>query len=515
MNSHGRKNEQNGVAIGCLNMSCVSRNPWLRRIRRHFLVLSVCLFLAMLTGCMVGPDFQNPQMQVPDRWTGSTGEPSGSPITLAEQDLARWWSVFNDETLSSLVERAVDSNLDLKQAEARIRQARAARGVASSGFWPTADSGGSFRRSRVPARTVNGGTEGVISNNYDAGFDAGWELDIFGGVRRGIEAAAADIEAAVEARRDVLVTLTAEVARNYIDLRTYQQRIAVVRKNLQAQQHSAKLTRQRFDAGFVSRLDVVNAEAQVATTAAQIPLLETSTRQSVYNLGFLIGREPSALLQELSPFSEIPAAPPSVPAGIPSDLLRRRPDIREAEAQIHAATARIGVATADLFPKFSMTGAFNFQSGSLSSWFDWTGHGWSFGPSVQWQIFAGGRIRANIELQKAFEEQSMIAYRQTVLGALQEVENALIASANEQEHRRALTEAVVANRKAVSLATQLYVEGQTDFLNVLNAQRSLYASEDSLIQSNGAVSTNLIALYKALGGGWQADSIPIDDLHTR
>jgi multidrug efflux system outer membrane protein len=298
--------------------------------------------------------------------------------------------------------------------------------------------------------------------------------------------------------------LTAEVARNYVDLRVFQQQIAIARQNLQAQQHSAKLTRQRFEAGFVSGLDVANADAQVATTAAQIPLLEASSRQAIYNLGVLLGREPAALLEELSPVSEIPAVPPSVPVGIPSDLLRRRPDIRQAEAEIHAATARIGVATADLFPKFNLTGAVGFQAGSLGSLFDWISRFWSFGPSISWQVFASGRNLSNIELQKAFEEESLIVYRQTVLAALQEVENVLIASAKEQEHRRELAAAVAANRKAVDLATRLYVEGQTDFLNVLEAQRSLYSSEDALTRSNGTVSTNLIALYKALGGGWQA-----------
>jgi multidrug efflux system outer membrane protein len=494
-------------------MPCLSDNPWRRRICRYGPALLIWISLAMVTGCMVGPNFQRPQVQVPAQWTGPTHAPGTRPPTLAEQELARWWGVFQDPILAGLVETAIESNLDLKQAEARIRQARAARGIAASGLGPTVDSSGSFQRRRSPATSTGGGERpgaagsksgGVISNQYQAGFDAGWELDIFGGVRRGIEAADADLQAAVEGRRDVLVTLTAEVARNYVDLRVFQQQIAIARQNLQAQQHSAKLTRQRFEAGFVSGLDVANADAQVATTAAQIPLLEASSRQAIYNLGVLLGREPAALLEELSPVSEIPAVPPSVPVGIPSDLLRRRPDIRQAEAEIHAATARIGVATADLFPKFNLTGAVGFQAGSLGSLFDWISRFWSFGPSISWQVFASGRNLSNIELQKAFEEESLIVYRQTVLAALQEVENVLIASAKEQEHRRELAAAVAANRKAVDLATRLYVEGQTDFLNVLEAQRSLYSSEDALTRSNGTVSTNLIALYKALGGGWQA-----------
>jgi len=244
-------------------------------------LIGVWLCLATVTGCMVGPNFQRPQESVPARWSGPLPPPSPQPATLAEKEMACWWTVFEDQTLTSLIDRAVQSNLDLKLAEARIRQARAARGVAVSGIGPTVDTTGSLGRSRSPEPTSSG-TEGVISNQYQAGFDAGWELDIFGGVRRGIEAAGADLQAAVETRRDVLVTLTAEVARNYIDLRAFQQRIAIGRKNLQAQQHSAGLTRQRFEAGFVSGLDVANAQAQVATTAAQIPLLEASAQQSLY-----------------------------------------------------------------------------------------------------------------------------------------------------------------------------------------------------------------------------------------
>lgn len=476
-----------------------------RRTLRYILALMAWFCLATLTGCMVGPNFQRPQVQVPANWAGPTPTPTTQPATLAEKDLAHWWTVFEDQALTSLVERAVESNLDLKLAEARIRQARAARGVAVSGIGPTVDATSSLRRSQSPGVSdANGGRdmEGSVANQYLVGFDASWELDIFGGVRRGIEAADADLQAAMENRLDTLVTLTAEVARNYIDLRTFQQQIAIARQNLKAQEHSAKLTRQRFQVGFVSGLDVANAEAQVATMTAQIPLLEASAQQTIYSLSVLLGREPAALLQELSPTSEIPAAPPSVPVGIPSDLLRRRPDIRRAEAEIHAATARIGVSTADLFPKFTIFGSVGFQASALSSLVGPVSRFWSFGPSVSWEVFDTGRIQANIELNKALQGQSAIMYRQTVLAALEEVENALIASAKEQEHRKALVDAVAANQKAVELAIKLYIEGQTDFLNVLQAQRSLYASEDSLVQSTRTVSTNLVALYKALGGGW-------------
>jgi len=465
----------------------------------------VWLSLAILSGCMVGPNFQRPQTTLPAEWSGPTVEPR--PVSPAEAELARWWTLFDDPILVSLVDSAVQFNLDLKQAEARIRQARAARGVVAAGIGPTVDAAGDYQRSRS-AGGGNGKSGGVITNQYQAGFDAGWELDIFGGVRRGIEAADADLQAALESRRDVLVTLTAEVARDYIDLRAFQQRIAIARQNLAAQKHTAILTRQRFQSGFAGGLDVANANAQVATTAAQIPLLKSSARQSIYSLSVLLGMDPAALLYELSPAEAIPAAPPSPPPGVPSDLLRRRPDIREAEAEIHAATARIGVATADLFPKFTIFGSAGMRSADFSSWFNWSSRVWSFGPSVSWNVFDMSRTRSNIELQQALQDQALIAYRQTVLNALQEVENALIASAKEVEHRQSLVDAVDANRKAVDLATMVYTQGQTDFLNVLNAQRSLYASEDALVQSTGSVSTNLVALFKALGGGWSETAEP-------
>jgi NodT family efflux transporter outer membrane factor (OMF) lipoprotein len=457
---------------------------------------------ALFIGCMVGPDYRPPQAALPDRWAGPTPGPAAAPPGI---DLARWWTVFDDPTLIALEERAVRSNLDLKLAEARIRQARAARGIAAGALGPTVDGTGAAQRSRSPGLTsswTDGQTRGVVSSFYEAGFDAGWELDIFGGIRRGIEAADADLLSAVENRRNVLVTLTAEVARNYIELRAFQQRIAIAQDNLATQAHSARLTRQRFEGGFASGLDVAIAGAQVATTASQIPFLESAARQSIYALGILLGREPADLIPELAPASPIPAAPPAAPAGVPSDLLRRRPDIRQAEADIHAATARIGVATADLFPKFTITGSAGVRSGDFSSWLSWTQRFYSFGPSASWRVFDTGRTRAAIEEQEALQEQAVIAYQQTLLRALQEVENALIASAKEQERRESLVSAVAANRKAVSLSKTLYAEGQTDFLSVLDAQRSLFVTEEALALSTSAVSTDLVALYKALGGGW-------------
>jgi outer membrane protein, multidrug efflux system len=459
--------------------------------------MNVCLLLLTIlgfSGCLVGPDFQPPQTPVPAAWAG-TDPNTAQPI---DPGIVRWWTVFQDPILTSLVKRATESNLDLQVAESRIRQARAAKAMAVSGLAPTIDAVGSFRRSQSAAS--NNRTPRPTTNLYQVGFDAAWELDIFGGVRRNIEAFDADLAAAVETRRDVWVTLTSDVARNYIELRTFQQQVVITGQNLAAQKRTAELTRKRREGGLDSTLDVANAEALVATTAAQIPSLEQSARISIYSLSVLLGQDPAALMDELSPTQTIPAAPPSVPLGIPSDLLRRRPDIRAAEARIHAATARIGVATADLYPRFQITSSIGYQSDKADALFNSFRRFWTLGPTATWRVFDMGNIGANIELQKALEEESFIMYRQTVLSALQEVENALISSEKEQQRYQALTDAVTANRKAVDLSTLLYTQGQTDFLNVLVAQRALANAEDAQVQSAGTLSTNLIALYKALGG---------------
>jgi NodT family efflux transporter outer membrane factor (OMF) lipoprotein len=409
--------------------------------------------------------------------------------------MREWWKAFHDSTLDSLVQRAVESNLDLQQAELRIRQARATRAIAAGGLWPNVDVSASYRRSR---------STGVGSADfYQVGFDASWELDIFGRVRRGVEAADADIVFAIEDRRDVLVTLLSEVALNYMDLRGFQRQIAIAQKNLETERRSLDLTRRRAAGGFVSGLDVANAEAEVASNESRIPLLEQNVQQVIYSLSVLLGREPGALLTELIADAPIPATPPAVPVGLPSELLRRRPDIRRAEANLHAATARVGVATADLFPRFSLTGSLGTSGSQPKDLVNWDNRFWSIGPSVSWPIFDAGKIRANIGLQTAIQEQLLVGYRSTILLALQDVENALIAYAKEQQHQASLIAAVAANRRALDLATQLYTQGQTSFLDVLLAQRSLLGSEDALVQSERTMATNLIALYKALGGGWE------------
>jgi NodT family efflux transporter outer membrane factor (OMF) lipoprotein len=481
------------------------------------LLLSLTAFgLIIMSGCAVGPDYQRPETEVPQTWDGQkavTAEQS-SKTTTAPVQLVEWWEAFKDPTLSSLVEMAARSNLDVRLAEARIRQSRAALGVAGAPLWPGLSSSLIYERSSSSSAVVTSGgpalaTAGGLRELFQVGLDASWEVDIFGGTRRNIEAAGADLKAAVEDRRDVLITLVGDVGNNYISLRGFQKQLDIARQNLDAQRHTAEITRKRFEAGFVGALDVANADAQVATTQAQIPLLESSARASIYSLGVLLGREPAALAQDLAKAAPIPPNPLEIPVGLPSELVRRRPDIRRAEAQIHAATARIGVATADLFPKFSLTGSFGFSSNDLTKLGNLSNSKfWSFGPTVTWPIFAGGRIMYNIKVQDALQEQALLTYQKTVLTALKDVETALVAYAKEQEHRKSLATAVANNRKAVDLAMKLYVAGKTDFLNVLTAQRSLYTNEDALVQSVRTLDTNLIALYKALGGGWEKQPPP-------
>ncbi len=469
---------------------------------RLIVAISIVLLLA---GCMVGPNFKPPETTVPSQWEGVTEKKAEQPsvVTPTPAELAEWWQTFNDPKLTGLVEEAISTNLDMKLAEAQLRQARAARGVVAGGLWPAVSGSASYER--VHPVSAPGGVSSD-QNLYQAGLDAAWELDIFGGIRRNVESANANIHAAEESLRDVQVSLAAEVALNYVQLRGFQQQIVIAQDNLKAQRHTADITRQRFYAGFVSGLDVANANAQVYTTESQIPVLETSARQSIYALSVLLARPPADMVKDLSETELIPVTPPEIPVGLPSDLLRRRPDIRRAEDQIHSATAQIGVATADLFPKFSLTGAVNWQSSAFDKWFTDPSRSSSFGPSVSWAIFQGGSIVSNIHVQEALRDQAFVTYQKTVLTALQDVENALVAFGKEWEHRKALNDAVVANRKAVNLAMQLYTEGQTDFLSVLDAERSLYASEDALVQSTRNTATDLIALYKALGGGWVVEA---------
>jgi multidrug efflux system outer membrane protein len=478
-------------------------------IMRKGMRLLTSLFSGLLilqAGCMVGPNYHKPKVKVPSQYTGLSQESKNNAglATSASASLAQWWKVFLDPELDSLVSQALQSNLTLQEAQERILQARAARTIAGAGLWPSVNGSASNSTSGSKLISSNPGVSGGPTRNlFQTGLDAAWELDFFGGVRRSIEAAAANLQASIEDSRDVTVTLIAEVAVDYIQLRGLQQQIAIAKKNLQTQKETADITHERFKVGFASGLDTANADAQVASTQSQIPLLEAEEQQMIYSISVLLGREPAALLTELSPASSIPNTPPVVPVGLPSDLLERRPDIRRAEAELHAAAAQVGVARADLFPKFSLTGSGGLQKltqGSLTSLFEGL---WSVGPSLTVPIYNHGSIRANIRAQQAAQQGALIAYHQTILTALQDVESALIGYDKDQQHRVALADAVKSDRVAVDLSRKLYTAGEAEFLNLLTAERDLYAAENGLAQADQAIDTDLIALYKALGGGWQ------------
>ena len=299
---------------------------------------------------------------------------------------------------------------------------------------------------------------------------------------------------------------TGDVARNYLEVRGAQQRLVIASNNISEQAQSIELTRARFKAGLTSELDVRQAEALLATTEATVPTMQTTLKQAVHALGVLLGQPPGALLDELSRTEAIPATPPTVPVGLPSELLRRRPDVRGAERQLAAATADIGVQTAELFPKFSLTGTAGLQSVSASDLFNASSHYWSVGPTVTWRIFDYGRIHAQIKGANARQEQALDTYQQTVLTAFQDVENALVAFANEQARYQALNNSVIANRRSLEIANALYTSGNGDFLNVLDSERSLFGAEDQLVDSQRTVTENLVTLYKALGGGWEIET---------
>jgi NodT family efflux transporter outer membrane factor (OMF) lipoprotein len=470
----------------------------------NLLRISIAPALLALVACTVGPDYVKPNPSLPADWTekGTGLDPATSRATSQAAAVAQWWRTFHDDELTSLIERAAQSNLDLQFAEARIREARGLRSFSTGALLPAVNASGGYSRIRTSENVPLPGA-GTQSNFYQAGFDASWEIDVFGGIRRGIEAADADVDASIESRRDVLVTLLAEVARNYIEVRGLQSELAIAGQNLDAQKKTLDLTQARFQAGRAAELDVVRAQAQVSATASQIPVLESLRIQATHRLSVLLGMEPGSLREELLKPAAIPPPPPEVPVGLPSDLLRRRPDLRRAERELAAQTARIGVATADLYPKFSLTGVFQQQSVTASDFAKWGSRAWSVGPSIQWSLFQGGQIRARIEIENARQEQAAIVYEKSILVALQEVEDALIAFAKEQAHRSELADSVRANEKAVDLSNQRYTQGLVDFLNVLDAQRSLYVSQDALVQSEQRISEHLVVLYKALGGGWQ------------
>jgi len=453
----------------------------------------------VLSGCVtVGPDYVRPDTSLSATWHSELKEGGLIAGEMNPQTPAAWWSTLNDPVLSGLIDRAVSGNLDLKKAKARVREARARRGISQADLFPTLDASGSASWSRS---SENKGT-GKTTDLYSASFDASWELDIFGGVRRSVEASQADLEASYEDLRDVLVSLLAEAALNYVEVRTFQDRLAVAEANLAVQNETCQLTLWRYQAGLSDELAVQQARYNLESTRSQIPTLRTGKEEAMNRIAVLLGEQSGKVHEELKKPVLIPAAPLKVAVGVPADVLRQRPDVRRTERELAAQTARVGVATADLYPKFSLSGSLGLEALSLNGLFSSGTKTATGGSLITWPIFRGGAIRQNIEVQSALQEQTLINYETVVLSALEEVENALAAYAEEQGRRDALRAAEEAAQKAAELAQQKYKSGLTDFNNVLEAQRSLLTFQDQLAQSNGTVTSNFVRLYKALGGGW-------------
>ncbi len=470
--------------------------------------LSAALSLA-LSSCMVGPDFEPPLPVVPETFQNASATLAPELVELA------WWKNFHDPVLESLVERSRVSNLTIAQAQSRILQTRERMIIVQADLFPSLNGSANYSRTGrgdsgggqgvttvVGGQAISGGSGNNIQELYRSGFDAAWEIDLFGRNRRALEAADAELMAAIEDSRAVIVSLTAEVATRYVTLRGLQAQLDVARKNLQVQSGSADIAQKRYAVGFSDMLAVSSIKAEVATTSSQIPNLESQVEQQIYALSVLLGTSPTTLLPELLPPQNIPQVTETLAVGVPSELLRRRPDIRRAEERLHAATAQIGVAVGDLFPQLTLTASLRLQDTIASSSLDWQNHIWNLGAGLVVPIFQGGRLRAAVRLNEAITEEARLQYQQTVLTALQETETSLVALAKERERRVALADAVIHNRRAYDAASALYREGLGDYLNVLTAQRSLFATELLLAQSDQAIANNIIAVYKALGGGW-------------
>jgi NodT family efflux transporter outer membrane factor (OMF) lipoprotein len=424
-------------------------------------------------------------------------------------DLQTWWNVFNDPILEDLIWQCHDSNLDLQIAYARILEARAFLGVASGEYWPNVDATGFYSRDRVSENGLVAPPSGDVdqTNLHSIGVDASWEIDVFGRISRSVESAQASMQASVENYRDVLVSLYSEVAQSYIVLRSLQARIQYTVDNATLQSETLQLTQDRLDAGLVPRLDVEQAKLVLASTESAIPLLRQQEAEAIHRLSVLTGQSPAALYDELSTVSDVPDVPEQVTANLPAELLRQRPDIRRAERVLASQTAEIGVATARLYPIFSLSGTFALEAQQIKDVGDWDSRTWGFGPSMRWNLFDGDRIRSIVNVREAQAEQAMLDYEQTVLLALEDVENAMVAFEREKERLQDLLDSVNAAKESVKLVRELYDNGLTDFQNVLDMQRSLTIQQDLLASSEGAVANNLVRIYSSLGGGWSEESI--------
>ncbi|MDR5817254.1 efflux transporter outer membrane subunit [Caballeronia sp. LZ033] len=491
------------------------------------LALPACLAIA---GCMVGPDFERPAAVKPkvfDR-TQTAQAPSKAVEASFVQD---WWTLFDDPVLNALEQRLADANLDVAAASARLLQSRAQRRIAGAAELPTLDAAASYNRERgsengilsllgvtpsqsQPESASGGAPLGVSAmpgakgspayNLFQAGFDASWELDIWGRVRRTVEAANALSLASYEDRSAILLSARAELARDYIDLRSTQSLLEIARQNLAIARDSVKLTQVRVREGVTTDLDVANARAQSETIESLIPTLESHRDTDINAIGLLLAEQPGALQSMLADTHATPTLPRQVPVGFPSELAQRRPDIRKAEAQLHAATASIGMAKADFYPRIALNGSAGFQSLQLSNFADWTSGQFVVGPSITFPIFEGGRLKGTLQLREAQQQEAAIVYKHTVLDAWREVDDALLVYDAEQRRHARLTNVVSLNQRALGIAQQRYKAGALDYLDVLNVQKQLLDAQSKLEESKATAAENLITLCKSLGGGWES-----------
>ena len=485
-----------------------------------------------IAGCTVGPDFEPPKSSTPEVFNRPQTAQAPSKAIEARFD-PQWWTLLNDPVLNGLEARLADASLDVAAASARLLQSRAVLRVAGAAEYPTLAGTGSYDRERgsengilsllgvTPAESqplsasgsaplgvaaMPGAKGSPAYNLYQVGFDASWEIDLWGHVRRSVEEATALSQASYEDRNAVLLSARAELARDYIELRDTQKLEQIAKQNLAIANDALNLTKLRAHEGVTTNLDVSNASAQVANIESLIPTLESHSETTINAIGLLLGEEPGALRQTLAATQDVPVLPARIPIGFPSELVRRRPDIRQAEAQLHAATASIGVAKADFYPRIMLNGSAGFQSLQLSSLASWASGQFVAGPSITFPIFEGGRLSGTLELRKAQQREAAIAYKKTVVRAWREVDDALIVYDAEQRRRDRLAEAVSMNERALAVARARYKAGALDYLDVLNVQKQLLEAQSNLERSRAAAATNLVTLCKALGGGWESTS---------
>lgn len=475
--------------------------------------LGVAAILLALSACTLGPDFRRPDTPVALASFASADDAQSNTAEVAPDP--SWWALFRDPVLVELEREALAANLDLQAAGARLAQSRAALQVSGAGLLPSVSAGASYARQRASEKGTNalaGASASAPFSLSQAGVDASWELDLWGRARRLRESAAAQVEAAHYDAAAVRVSMTAEVARVYLELRGVQNDLDVARSNAGIATKSLHVAERRRGQGVATEFDTSVSKAQLASFEAAIPELETRRDALMNALALLLAKPPRALDAQLSAGAALPGLPARVPVGLPSELARRRPDILRAEAQLHAATAAIGAARADFYPSVSLSGSFGFQALSFSQLGDWGARQFSAGPVLHLPIFEGGRLAGNLALSEARQQEAAIAYQKTVLAAWHEVDNALATYRRVQQRAARLDVAVLENRKALNHAERRYAQGAADYLDVLVTQQRLLDSENAASRGRTEMALAMVTLYKALGGGWKpvrADGAPV------